>query len=66
MSEIQWGLPVIGYLFLAGVGGGALTISSSVLLRGGGGIFGGAHFQIARFGALIAPVVDLLQSGQGN
>lgn len=55
MQELNWGLPVVGYLFLAGVGAGALTVSSSVLLRGGGGGFGGEHFKIARYGALIAP-----------
>lgn len=55
MLELNWGLPVIGYLFLAGVGAGALTVSSSVLLRGGGGGFGGEHLKIARYGALIAP-----------
>jgi formate-dependent nitrite reductase membrane component NrfD len=55
MLELNWGLPVIGYLFLAGVGAGALTVSSSVLLRGGGGGFGGDHLKIARYGALLAP-----------
>ncbi len=56
MSELTWGLPVIAYLFLAGLGAGALTVSASVLLRGGGGGFGSAHFSIARYGALLAPV----------
>ena len=42
-EELLWGLPVIGYLFLAGVGAGALTVSASVLLRGGGGGFGGGR-----------------------
>lgn len=56
MSEIHWGLPVIGYLFLAGTGAGAMTVSASVLLRGGGGFFGGHYFKIARYGALIAPL----------
>ncbi len=56
MTEgLQWGLLVIAYLFLAGVGAGALTVSSSVLLRGGGGGFGGYHFTLARYGALLAP-----------
>ncbi len=54
--ELTWGLPVILYLFLAGVGAGAVTVSSSVLLRGGGGIFGGGHFTLARYGALIGPI----------
>jgi formate-dependent nitrite reductase membrane component NrfD len=42
-AELTWGMPVILYLFLAGVGAGAVTVSSSVLLRGGGGGFGGGH-----------------------
>jgi formate-dependent nitrite reductase membrane component NrfD len=53
MYETHWGLPVISYLFLAGLGAGALTVSASLLLRGGSG---GRHFQIARFGALLAPL----------
>ena len=60
MFELNWGLPVIGYLFLAGAGAGALTVSSSVLLRGGGGGFGGAHFKVARYGALAAPVLLII------
>lgn len=55
-AELNWGLPVIGYLFLAGVGAGALTVSASVLLRGGGGGFAGQHMAIARYGAFIAPL----------
>ena len=55
-AELTWGMPVILYLFLAGVGAGALTASASVLLRGGGGGFGGAHIEIARYGAFLAPL----------
>ena len=55
-AELTWGMPVILYLFLAGVGAGALTASASVLLRGGGGGFGGAHVEIARYGAFLAPL----------
>ena len=62
-SELHWGLPVIAYLFLAGVGAGALTVSSSVLLRGGGGGFGGAHFDIARYGAYLAPIPVMFGCG---
>lgn len=54
--ELVWGMPVILYLFLAGVGAGTVTVSASVLLRGGGGGFGGRHFTIARYGALIGPL----------
>ncbi len=63
MYEVPWGLPVIGYLFLAGVGAGAYTVSASVLLRGGGGGFGGKHFQIARYGALLAPLPLIIGTG---
>lgn len=62
-SELHWGLPVITYLFLAGVGAGAMTVSSSVLLRGGGGGFGGAHFDIARCGAYLAPIPVMVGCG---
>ena len=62
-SELHWGLPVILYLFLAGVGAGALTVSASVLLRGGGGGFGGQHYAIARYGAFLAPLPVMLGSG---
>ena len=63
MLELNWGLPVIGYLFLAGVGAGALTVSSSVLLRGGGGGFGGDNVKIARYGALLAPPLLIIGTG---
>jgi len=59
-EELLWGLPVIGYLFLAGVGAGALTVSASVLLRGGGGGFAGQHYNIARYGAFAAPLPLML------
>lgn len=54
-GHLIWGMPVIAYLFLAGLGAGAATVSSSVLLRGGGGPRG-VHLDIARYGAFIAPV----------
>lgn len=59
-AELTWGMPVILYLFLAGVGAGAVTVSASVLLRGGGGGFGGGHFTLARYGALIGPIPVML------
>ncbi len=64
MTEgLAWGLPVILYLFLAGVGAGAMTVSASVLLRGGGGGFGGGHFELARYGALVAPLPVMVGCG---
>jgi formate-dependent nitrite reductase membrane component NrfD len=62
-QELYWGMPVILYLFLAGVGAGALTVSASVFLRGGGGGFGAGHFAIARYGALIAPLPVMIGCG---
>lgn len=53
-EELTWGLPVILYLFLAGTGAGAVTVSASVLLRGGG--FGPSRHDVARHGALIGPL----------
>ena len=39
-NGLFWGVPVILYLFLAGMGAGATTVSASMLLRGGGGARG--------------------------
>ncbi len=61
-AELTWGLPVVWYLFLAGVGAGALTTSASVLLRGGGGGFAGSHVEIARYGAFLAPLPVMIGS----
>jgi formate-dependent nitrite reductase membrane component NrfD len=58
MHELTWGLPVISYFFLAGMGAGAITVSGSVLLRKGG--FGPSRFAVARCGALIGPVPVML------
>jgi formate-dependent nitrite reductase membrane component NrfD len=62
MHELNWGLPVILYLFLGGLGAGAGTVSASVLLRSGGGDQPGPGFDIARWGALIAPPTVILGS----
>lgn len=58
MHETTWGLPVIAYFFLAGMGAGAVTVSGSVLLRKGG--FGASRFAVARYGALIGPLPVML------
>lgn len=57
-EELTWGLPVISYLFLAGAGAGAVTVSASVLLRGGG--FGRSRMTVAKYGALIGPLPVML------
>ena len=63
MTEgLHWGLPVIHYLFLAGVGAGAMTVSASVFLRGGGGARG-VHVEIARYGAFLAPLPVMVGCG---
>jgi formate-dependent nitrite reductase membrane component NrfD len=63
MTEgLHWGLPVILYLFLAGVGAGAMTVSASVFLRGGGG-GRGVHVEVARYGAFLAPIPVMVGCG---
>lgn len=54
-AELTWGYPVILYLFLAGVGAGALTVSASIYLRGGDSARG-THVETARYGAFLAPI----------
>jgi len=63
MTEgLFWGLPVILYLFLAGMGAGATTVSASMLLRGGGG-GRGVHHEIARYGAFLGPLPVIVGCG---
>ena len=54
-QDLYWGLPVILYLFLAGIGAGAVTVSASMYLRGGGNGHG-VHDDIARYGAFLGPL----------
>jgi formate-dependent nitrite reductase membrane component NrfD len=61
-EELLWGMPVILYLFLAGVGAGACTVSASVFLRGGGSPEG-THFEIAKYGAFLAPLPVMIGCG---
>ncbi|MHB1134907.1 MAG: NrfD/PsrC family molybdoenzyme membrane anchor subunit, partial [Chloroflexota bacterium] len=50
MADVEWGLLVVNYLFLAGVSAGAFAISSFATY------IGGPHFRrVARIGALVAP-----------
>jgi formate-dependent nitrite reductase membrane component NrfD len=58
IGELTWGLPVVFYLFLAGPGAGAVTVSAAVLPRGGG--FGRSRFEVARYGALIGPLPTII------
>jgi formate-dependent nitrite reductase membrane component NrfD len=48
----------VAYLFLAGVGAGAVTVSASILLRGGG--FGRDRYALARYGAWVGPLPILV------
>ena len=52
----MWSWPVIGYLFVAGFGAGAMAISALVCMQGEEGTFGKRYFNIARYGAWIAPL----------
>ena len=63
LEQTHWGLPIIGYFFLAGLGAGAYTVSGSVLLRSGAGGFGHQHFKLARYGALLAPLPVIIGTG---
>jgi formate-dependent nitrite reductase membrane component NrfD len=58
--ELTWGVPVILYLFLAGVGAGALTASASMFLRGGPSE---RYFSIARYGAFLATPLVIIGTG---
>jgi formate-dependent nitrite reductase membrane component NrfD len=51
--QLWWHQHVIWYLYLAGLGAGAVTVSACLLLLGGS--FGGGNFKMARYGALIGP-----------
>lgn len=63
MHELNWGLPVILYLFLGGMGAGAGAVSASIFLRSGGGDLAGSNFRFARWGALLAPPLVILGTG---
>ncbi|WP_260294645.1 NrfD/PsrC family molybdoenzyme membrane anchor subunit [Sedimenticola hydrogenitrophicus] len=60
MHELNWGLPVILYLFLGGMGAGAGAVSASIFLRSGGGDLAGSNFRFARWGAMLAPPLVIL------
>ncbi|MES0371565.1 MAG: NrfD/PsrC family molybdoenzyme membrane anchor subunit [Mariprofundaceae bacterium] len=61
--ELNWGMPVILYLFLGGLGAGAMTMSAFTFLRSGGGGFGPNYFAEARYGALLAPLPVMIGCG---
>lgn len=56
--QLWWHQHVIWYLYLAGLGAGAVVISATTLLRGGG--LGSSNFKMARYGALIGPFPPII------
>ena len=48
--HFMWSWPIYGYLFMAGVGAGAVAISAFVQLRGPSGNLGERYFEIAKYG----------------
>jgi len=63
MHELNWGLPVILYLFLGGMGAGSGAVSAYVFLRNGDGNFPASNFRLARWGALAAPPLVIIGTG---
>ncbi len=61
IEQLNWGLPVIAYLYLAGLGAGACTVSASIYLRGGSEVRG-QHVDTARYGAFLAPLPVMIGS----
>ena len=59
----MWSWPIYGYLFLAGLGAGAVVISNVVLWRGETGALGPRYFNIAKLGALIGPLPVIIGTG---
>lgn len=62
-THLMWSWPIYWYLFLAGIGAGATTISAAVLWRGPGGNFGPRYFDVAKLGALIGPLPVIIGTG---
>ena len=63
-EELFWGVPVILYLFLAGMGAGATTVSASMLLRGGGGPRGNPTFDTLYYQVALPDGSRIIQAGQ--
>jgi len=61
--HFMWSWPIYSYLFLAGLGAGAMAVSNAVLLSGPKGAFGEGYFKIARYGALIGPWPVIIGTG---
>ncbi len=63
MDHFMWSWPIYSYLFMAGVGAGAIGVSAFVCLRGAGGNFGERYLVIAKFGAFIGPLPVIFGTG---
>jgi formate-dependent nitrite reductase membrane component NrfD len=62
-QHLMWGWPIIGNLFLAGLGAGAMAVSAVVILWGPSGEFKARAEFIARVGALIGPLPVIIGAG---
>ncbi|MFQ5938107.1 MAG: NrfD/PsrC family molybdoenzyme membrane anchor subunit [Acidiferrobacterales bacterium] len=56
-GELYWGWSIVVHFFLVGLSAGALITSAYLLLRGGRA---GTYFQVARYGAFVAPIPVIL------
>lgn len=61
--HLLWGWPVIGYLYLAGLGAGAMAVSSIVILWDPAGAFRVRARLIARLGAFLGPLPVMIGTG---
>ena len=62
-THLMWGWPIIGYLFLAGVGAGAMAVSAIVMLWDPSGAFRVRARLIVRLGAFIGPLPVMIGAG---
>ncbi len=62
-QHLMWNWPMIVYLFLAGLGAGALAVSGIVVLWGPAGEFRHRAALIARLGAFIGPLPVIIGTG---
>jgi len=61
--HFMWSWPIYWYLFLAGVGAGAMAVSALIYIRGPGGNYGKHYYTIAKYGALIGPLPIIIGTG---
>jgi formate-dependent nitrite reductase membrane component NrfD len=61
--HLLWGWPIISYLYLAGIGAGAMAVSSIIILWNPSGGFRIRARLITRIGAFIGPLPVIIGSG---